>query len=90
MTKYILNPAVAMQEVQGQVMFLTPDEYDVLTLNASGKFIWRALMANTPRDEIVASFAARYRISQAQAARDVYQLVEQLLAKRVLLETPDE
>lgn len=84
--KYILNPAVAMQEIQGRVMFLLPDEYQVLTLNASGKFIWRALMAGTPRAEIVQEFAARYRISETHAERDVNDLLTQLLQKRVLLE----
>lgn len=82
--KYTLNPAVAMQEVQGQVMFLVPGDYDILTLNASGKFIWQALMAGTARADIVKQFAARYRISPEQATRDVNQLVEQLLTKRVL------
>lgn len=85
--KFTLNPAVAMQTVQGQIMFLVPDDYDVLTLNASGTFIWHALMAGTSHTKIVKQFAARYRISQEQAARDVNQLVTQLLAKRVLLES---
>jgi phosphoserine aminotransferase len=69
-------------------MFLVPDDYDVLTLNASGTFIWHALMAGTPHADLVNQFAARYQLSHEHAARDVNQLVAQLLANRVLLENP--
>jgi|GEM_PF-1119187 hypothetical protein len=87
--RYILNPAVAMQEVQGQIMFLVPDEYDVLTLNASGAFVWRALHAGGTPLEAAALVAARYHISRAQAERDVAELLRQLLAKGVLIKAAD-
>jgi hypothetical protein len=87
--RYILNPAVAMQEVQGQIMFLVPDEYDVLTLNASGAFVWHALHAGSTAVETAALVAARYHIPRAQAEHDVAELLRQLLAKRVLLKAAD-
>ena len=58
---YNVNPAVAMQEVQGRAMFLVPDDYDVLTLNASGTFVWQTLLAGTSAAQATEQLAARIK-----------------------------
>ena len=87
MNTFIINPAVASREVDGQILFLLPDDYDIFTLNKTGKWVLQELLANHPRHDLAKGLAARYRLDETQAQRDVDALIQQLLEKRVLVST---
>ena len=39
-----MNEAVAHREIEGQIVLLLPDDYELYTLNASGKLVWQELL----------------------------------------------
>jgi hypothetical protein len=81
---FLVNESVAHREVEGQLLLLLPDEYELYTLNASGKLAWRALAEGRTLGEAAALLADRYRIPLAKAEADVRALVADLEARAVL------
>ena len=62
-----------------------PDDYDVLTLNASGTFVWQTLLAGNSAAQATEPARRSYKITLTQAEHDVSSLITQLLSKRIVL-----
>lgn len=83
-TTYVVNPAVAHREIEGQLLLLLPGEFDLFTLNTTGSMVWRDLVAGRSLDETARAIATRFGISETQAQGDVDRLVTELLAKEII------
>ncbi len=45
--------------------------HNMIKLNATGKFLWEKLSADTTREALIAAMIAEYEIDEALAARDL-------------------
>jgi hypothetical protein len=87
---YDVNPSVAHREIEGQILLLLPDDYEMLTLNETGRMVWVDLVEGRPLSRTARSIAERYAISVERALGDVRLLVDDLASRDVIRprETP--
>lgn len=83
-TTYKINEAVAHREIEGQILFLLPDHYELYTLNATGKAVWLDLVAEKSLAQTAEELAARFHIPLEQAQQDIAVLLEDLVAKNII------
>jgi hypothetical protein len=81
---WVMNPDVAHREIEGQLLFLTPDDDVLYTLNGTGKRVWELFAAGAGPGAIAATLVATYGIPAAQAERDVAAFFTELAARGVV------
>ncbi len=81
---FLVNEAVAHREIEGQVVLLLPDDYELYTLNGSGKLVWGELVGGRTADQIVARLAETYAIPLERARLDVAALLQELELRGVI------
>jgi Coenzyme PQQ synthesis protein D (PqqD) len=62
----------------------------MITLNATGGYIWKLLERGLQIDEIAAEMARETGVDEAIAARDIYEFMEQLKARQLVVMNPDK
>jgi hypothetical protein len=82
--RYRVSPDVAHRDIEEQTLLLAPDERDLLTLNETGRFVWRRLVAGRDVDTIVRAFARAFRLPAIAADRDVRTFLAQLERRRLI------
>jgi hypothetical protein len=83
---FVLNENIAHREIEGQILFLRPDDHFLYTVNASGQFIWREILNKTPLSGIIRSLAVKFGISEEKAEKDVLKFIRELQKKKIILE----
>lgn len=79
-----VNEAVAHREIEGQVVLLLPEDYELYTLNNSGKLVWNGLLEGRTAGEMATQLAETYEISLERASADVAVLLRDLEARGVV------
>lgn len=81
---WVIDPDVASREIEGQILFLTPDDDVLYTVNGTGKRVWELFAAGAVPRDIAATLAATYGIAPDDARRDVDAFFAELAAKGVV------
>ena len=87
-SRYRIHEAIAVREIEGQILILTPNDDVLYTLNRTGQFIWSLLAKGLLVTQIASSLAAEYRISEEKAMRDLRQVLGQLEEKQIIEAAP--
>jgi hypothetical protein len=82
---FVLNEEIAHREIEGQILFLRPDDHFLYTVNASGHHIWHEILNKTPLSGIISSLAVRFGISEEKAEKDVLKFIRELQRKKIVL-----
>jgi len=82
----VLNDDIAHREIEGQILFLRPDDHFLYTVNASGQFIWHEILNGTPLSGIIRNLAVRFGISGEKAEKDVLKFIRELQRKKIIFE----
>ena len=81
------RPGVRTQEVADELLLLDEDGL-IHHLNQTASFIWRQCDGDTSVDDIARSMAREFDVSEAVAAKDVVQVVDQLSELKLLSDQP--
>jgi len=81
---FVFNEEIAHREIEGQILFLRPDDHFLYTVNASGQFIWNEILNKTPLSGIIRNLAAKFGISEEKAEKDVLKFMRELQRKNIL------
>jgi hypothetical protein len=79
-----VNEAVAHREIEGQVVLLLPEDYELYTLNTSGKLVWNGLLEGHTASDLATQLAETYGISLERASADVAALLRDLETRGVV------
>jgi len=83
-SSYRIHEAIAVREIEGQFLILTPDDDVLYTLNRTGQFIWSLLAKGMIIAQMAARLATEYHISEEKAINDVRHLLCQLEEKHII------
>jgi hypothetical protein len=75
---------VAARVIHGEAMVLTPHDSVLHTLNAVATRVWELLPTHRTISAMAEAIAAEYDVDPATAAKDVEDLVKDLLEKQIL------
>lgn len=80
-----VNPQVAHRDVEGQTLFLLPEEHALHTLNDTGARVWHGLLEGQSIARIALMLSETYGVSADQAENDVRDLIAELVDKSILV-----
>ena len=81
---YEINPAVAHREIEGQILLMLPGQFELFTLNATGRMVWCDIIEGRALRDTVRSIADKFGIPLQRAREDVESLIDDLLARNVI------
>jgi coenzyme PQQ synthesis protein D (PqqD) len=82
----VAHPQVAARIVDGSAVIVLADSGTVTVLNEVGTSVWELIDGTRSIGAIVQAIESEYEVSLEEAARDVQELIQQLLdAKAILL-----
>ena len=86
-----LKKGFVVREVGGRTVAVAIGEmaksfHGMISLNGSGKFIWKALADETTEEAIVNDLLEEYDVSREIAEIDVKKFIDQLRAEGLILE----
>ena len=86
-TTFRLRPeALVWQEVGGEVVAMATDSGQSMAVNRAGAVLWQALARGSEHGDLVQSLSATFRVSRAQAERDVDAFLAALRGRGLLVE----
>ena len=80
----LINPELRYRVTPDGAMILDIAEDQIVTLNATGGYIWARLGEGKTTDEIVALLAIQSAQDPVVVANDVREFLEQLTAKKLI------
>jgi len=80
----LINPELRSRVTPDGAMILDIAEDQIVTLNATGGYIWARLGEGKTTDEIVALLAIQSAQDPVVVANDVREFLEQLTAKKLI------
>lgn len=83
-TRYRIVDGVAHREIEGQTLLLVGSESGLLTLNATGQFIWRRLVRARDVAAIGRAFQREFGVPADVARRDVALFLDMLEARKLI------
>ncbi len=84
-----LSPDVVFRELEGEAVILDLASGRYFGLNAVGTRIWTLLDTGTPIERIVGTIAGEYDADPEQIARDVNTLIDELLARGLIVSSEE-
>ena len=81
---YRIVDGVAHREIEGQTLLLVGSESGLLTLNATGQFIWRRLVKARNVATIVTAFQREFGVTTDVARRDVGVFLDMLESRQIV------
>jgi hypothetical protein len=90
---YAPSDDVVAKEIEGEIIIvpLSADiggmEDALYTMNDTGKAIWDRLDGKNSLKDVVEKLSIEYKASSGEIEKDVIKLVEELLIKKMLVET---
>ena len=90
---YAPSDDVVAKEIEGEIIIvpLSADiggmEDALYTMNDTGKAIWDRLDGKNSLKDVVEKLSIEYKASSVEIEKDVIKLVEELLIKKMLVET---
>lgn len=91
---YVPSEDVVAREIEGELIIvpLTSGigdmEDELYTLNETGREIWRRLDGKRTLDDTARDLSAEYESDAAEVRNDVLGLAEELLKRRMIVESP--
>jgi len=82
--RYSVHEAIAVREIEGQILLLTPNDDVLYTLNKTGHFIWELLVKGMVVAQMVETLVSEYHISREKATNDLLNLLQQLEEKAII------
>ncbi len=82
---YSLTEEFVWKEVGDQVVVLNLDSGVYYSLNPTGSRVWKGLMDQSSLDDIVGKLCDEYSVSEATARKDAEEMIDQFLAKKMLV-----
>lgn len=84
------NPKLAWREIDGEIMIISPEDNVLHELNETAAEVWRSVDGKRGLREIAESLAETYDAPFETVQADVEELVADLAAKRLLLDSEGE
>ena len=81
------NSVVLWRELDGEAILLDPQEGCSYNLNKVGTLIWKLLDGTRGIEEIATTLCEAYEVEYPQALHDIEQLVNELHAHKLLIES---
>ncbi len=82
---YSLTEEFVWKEVGDQVVVLNLDSGVYYSLNPTGSRVWKGLMEQSSLEDIVGKLCDEYRVNEATARKDAEEMIDQFLAKKMLV-----
>jgi len=83
--KYKINPAFVIQKIGDKISLFDAEKSILHTLNETAAHIYQGFQLNLNREKIVQKIAAKYRIKEEIAAKDVEELIKEMIVQRILI-----
>jgi hypothetical protein len=83
--KFALGPEVLLQRFEDKSLLLDLSSERVFQLNATGTRLAELIGENISLDEILSILASEYHASPDELARDVHNLLDELLAENLIV-----
>jgi len=89
LVKYQRNPQTAGRIIDAMVFVLTPDDNMLHTLNQTATRLWilAGESGGTTAEQVADDLVARFQVDKARALDDVATCVQDLLRRRILVES---
>lgn len=81
---YALAEEYLWKEVKDRVVVLHFDSGKYYSLNNTGSMIWKGVMDNLSRDEIVDQVCLAFDIDRSTAENDIEEMINQFLSKKFI------
>lgn len=94
-TTYIPSPDIVAREIEGEIIIVPivagigDMEDELFTLNETGKAIWKKLDGTMKLGDLVEDLCMEFKAAENEIKKDVVGLVEELLKRRILVESPE-
>ncbi len=86
MIRFIQNPDVAWRVIDGEAVLLAIETTTYYSLDPVGTFLWKRFENGATREEVLSGLLAEYEIDEATAAKDLDELIGDLVSEKLLLE----
>ncbi len=83
--KYKINKGFIVQKIGKKMTIFDPEESVMYTFNETAAFIFSRIKKSVSKDEIVEKLIEKYEVDAEIAKKDVEEVIEDLVRKRVLL-----
>lgn len=83
--KYILNKGFIIQKAGKSITIFDPENSLLYTLNATASYIFTKIKSGKEIEEIVSSLARDYDASKEQLEKDLVELLDDLVRKKILI-----
>ncbi len=84
MKRYKLNKGFIAQKLDGKMTIFDGDKSVLYTFNETASLVFDKLKSGKSKEEIVASFVKKYGIEKKRAEKDVSELLQDLLSKKII------
>lgn len=85
MATYTINKNLIIQKLDDKTVMFDSDASILYTLNETADYIFTLLKKKMPKSEIVKKVVKRYGAKEEAVSKDVDEIVESLIKKKVLL-----
>ncbi len=90
---YALSDEIVAREIEGELIIVPIGagigemEDELFTLNETGKAVWDKLDGKKSLKDVVEKLSVKYKASSREIEKDVIILVEELLKRKMIVET---
>ncbi|HEY3130400.1 MAG TPA: PqqD family protein [Acidobacteriota bacterium] len=84
-----ISDRIAARIIGGETVIVGLDDNTMNILNDVGTFIWERVDAGKTLHEIIPEICAEYEVDEQTAKRDTETFVEEMLSKKIFLESDD-
>lgn len=85
-SRYRREPGVLLREIDGELLLLNSDTDSYFGLNPVGAEMYKTLVDGSTAGETIASICSSYAADEVTVAKDLCNLLEQLIAKGLIAE----
>ena len=79
-----VSPSTLYRELQGETVLLQLDTGEYVGLDDVATRIWQLIVEHGDLEAVEAAMLQEFEVEQAEAARDLNRLVEELVGKRLI------
>ena len=90
---YALSDEIVAREIEGELIIVPivagigEMEDELFTLNKTGKAVWDKIDGKNSLKDVVEKLSVKYKASSGEIEKDVIKLVEELLKRKMIVET---
>lgn len=79
------NPSLAWREIDEETVIISPSDSVMHELNDTGSFLWKHIDGRRSAKELARMLAENYEVGEEVALADTQELLEQLVARKLVV-----